>query len=116
MAFSGYSGVRCRSGGLETGMPDEDTVLALTPATTFQPLGEQEGAVILMVDSGQLYTCNDTTVALLRAIDGTRNFGAVIDLVHSEFDVDREALAVDLREVAAELVREGILAAMPNGR
>ena len=97
-------------------MPDDDTILALTPAATFQPLGEQEGAVILMVDSGQLYSCNDTTVALLRAIDGSRNFGAVIDLVHAEFEVDRDVLATDLREVAAELEREGILAAMPDGR
>jgi pyrroloquinoline quinone biosynthesis protein D len=101
---------------MEPRMPDEDTVLALTPVATFQPLGEQEGAVILMVDSGQLYSCNDTTVALLRAIDGARKFGAVIDLVHAEFDVDRDVLTADLREVVAELVREGILAAMPNGR
>jgi pyrroloquinoline quinone biosynthesis protein D len=97
-------------------MPDDDTVLALTPAATFQPLGEQEGAVILMVDSGQLYSCNDTTVALLRAIDGTRNLAAVIDLVHAEFEVDRDVLAADLREVVAELSREGILSAMPGGR
>ena len=97
-------------------MPNEDMVLALTPAATFQPLGEQEGAVILMVDSGQLYSCNDTTVALLSAIDGTRSFGAVIDLVNAEFDVDRDVLAADLREVVDELVREGILAEMPNRR
>lgn len=97
-------------------MPDDDTVLALTPAARFQPLGEQEGAVILLVDSGQLYSCNDTTVALLHAIDGARNFGAVVDLLHAEFEVDRDVLATDLREIVVELVREGVLAAMPNGR
>jgi hypothetical protein len=97
-------------------MLPEETILALTPVTTFQDLGEGDGAVLLRTDSGQLYTCNDTTVALLRRIDGARPFGELVDLIHEEFDVDREELIADLVEVIADLEREGLLEKAPGSR
>lgn len=86
---------------------DESTVLALTPNATFQSVGE--GAVILMIDSGQLYTCNETTEAFLKAVDGTRTIGAVIDEILEEFEIDRETLSVDMLALAAELSSQGIV-------
>jgi hypothetical protein len=91
-------------------MLGETTIIALTPAATFQPLGESEGAVVLMTDSGQLYTCNDTTVALLQALDGARSFGSIVDELLDEFDVERDVLVADLSQVVGELEREGIVA------
>lgn len=88
---------------------DETTVLSLSPTASFQSVGE--GAVILMIDSGQLYTCNETTEAFLKALDGTRSLGDVIDRVMDEFEVDRETLAGDLLSLAAELSDQGIVAA-----
>jgi hypothetical protein len=90
-------------------MLSEATVIAMAPEATFQPLGEGEGAVVLMTDSGQLYTCNDTTVALLQAVDGTRNFGAIVDRLLDEFDVERATLLADLSGLVEELQREGII-------
>jgi len=96
-------------------MLTEETVLALAPNATFQPLGENEGAVVLMVDSGQLYTCNDTTVALLQVLDGKRNFGALIDAMLEEYEVERDVLASDVREMLAELESEGIVTRVSAG-
>jgi len=95
-------------------MLDEATILALSPAVSFQPLGQDEGAVVLMIDSGQLYTCNDTTAAFLQSIDGARSFGAILDQINAEFDVERAVLAADLAEIFAELEREGIVARAPG--
>jgi len=86
---------------------DETTVFLLAPSASFQALGE--GAVILMIDSGQLYTCNETTEAFLKLIDGQRNFGAILDVLVAEFAIDREMLAQDFLPIAGELRSEGIL-------
>lgn len=96
-------------------MIDDQTVLALTPVASFQPLGENEGAVVLLADTGQLYTCNDTTVALLKAVDGRRTLGAIIDLMLEEFEVAPEVLRADLATLVDELTAERIVEAVPAG-
>ena len=86
---------------------DETTVLSLAPNASFQALGE--GAVILMLDSGQLYTCNETTEAFLKMIDGQRAFGAILYLLVGELSVDRDTLSRDLLPMAGELRSAGIV-------
>jgi Coenzyme PQQ synthesis protein D (PqqD) len=86
---------------------DETPVFSLTDKASFQALGE--GAVILMIDTGQIYTCNETTEAFLKVIDGQRNLGSILDLLLAEFDADRETLANDFAELAQELQDEGII-------
>ncbi len=88
---------------------DEATVLALAPAATFQSVGE--GAVILMIDSGQLYTCNETTEAFLKAVDGKRSLGEIIDRILVEFEIDRATLRDDLIALAGDLSNQGIVTA-----
>jgi pyrroloquinoline quinone biosynthesis protein D len=88
---------------------DEKTVIVVSPRATFQSLGES--AVILMTDSGQLYTCNETTEAFLKAIDGARPLAGIINVVLDQFDVDRETLRKDLIALAQELTSEGIVTA-----
>jgi Coenzyme PQQ synthesis protein D (PqqD) len=90
-------------------MLNEHAIISLTPTATFQTLAEDEGAVVLMVDSGQLYTCNDTVAALLQAVDGNRRFGEIVDQLLDEFDVERNVLLSDLTGLVEELSREGIV-------
>lgn len=86
---------------------DENAVLALAANASFQKLGE--GAVILMIDTGQIYTCNEPTEAFLAMLDGQRNIGAILDQLVDAFAVDRTTLAVDFLEIAKDLRSEGIV-------
>ena len=88
----------------------EATVFALSPVASFQSLGDD--AVILMVDSGQLYSCNYVTEAFLKAVDGVRSMGEIIDAVHPQFEVDRQTLCGDLLALASDLSTEGIVKAV----
>jgi pyrroloquinoline quinone biosynthesis protein D len=86
---------------------DGTTVLSMSDNASFQSLGE--GAVVLLIDSGQLYTCNETTEAFLKLVDGTRRFEAIIDALLTEFDVEPGAAMCDFMEIAEQLMAEGII-------
>jgi hypothetical protein len=87
-------------------MKDTD-IVALAPNATFQSLGD--GAVILRTDSGQLFTCNETTEAFLKQVDGHRTLAAITTEVLAEFDVDWEALSSDILALADDLAAQGII-------
>lgn len=84
-----------------------DEVLALSPVASFQSVGD--GAVVLLADSGQLYSCNDTSEAFLRHVDGKRPLSEIVDLMAQEYEVDREVLEADLAELAENLKQEGVI-------
>lgn len=86
---------------------DEAIVYAISPNASFQALGE--GAVVLIIDSGQLYTCNETTESFLKLVDGNRSFGQILDLMMDEFAVDRETLSQDFGPMVDELQSAGIV-------
>ena len=86
---------------------NDTTVLALAPTASFQSLGDS--AVILRLDSGQLFTCNETTESFLRKIDARRSFSEIIDAILREYDVDRETLRTDILAIADNLIAEGIV-------
>lgn len=65
--------------------------------------------MILLSDSGQLFSCNDTTEAFLRNLDGGRSVGEIARLMGSEYDVPIEVLISDLSDLANELEAEGIV-------
>jgi hypothetical protein len=88
-------------------MLDETTVLKLSDKVSFQQVGD--GAVILMIDSGQLYTANGSTEAFLSRVDGERALGPIIDSLLGEYDIDRETLAADMTELADQLIAESVL-------
>lgn len=88
---------------------EPETRLRLSGDVTFQSLGEGQETVVLSLQSGRLYTCNDTTKAFLEALDGRRSFGDIVDLLEGQFDVPREKLQRDLAELAEKLVREGLM-------
>ena len=90
-------------------MVTDTKVLALREGVSFQPLGNADGAILLVIATGQLYTCNVTTAKFLSAIDGVRSFKQVVDEVSGEFEVARAELHQDLSQIAEELVSEGLL-------
>ena len=90
-------------------MIQDSSVLSLPEGVSCQPLGEGEGAVLLVIDSGQLYTCNDTTSAFLAALDGKRSFADVVQTLLETFDVSPDRLRQDLMALAEELQKEGLL-------
>jgi hypothetical protein len=84
-----------------------DEVFALSPVASFQSVGD--GAVVLLADSGQLYSCNDTSEAFLRHVDGKRSLGEIIDLLAEEYDAERDVLEADFAELAESLRQEGVI-------
>ncbi len=87
--------------------------LKLANDVSFQSLGPGEETVVLSLNSGYLYTCNETTAAFLQRLDGRRPLAAVIDLLFDEFQVSREALGADMTELAAKLLEEKLLVEEP---
>jgi pyrroloquinoline quinone biosynthesis protein D len=80
------------------------TVLRLAEKVSLQPLGEGEGGVILRLDSGELFTVNDSALSFVAALDGNRSLEGTVALIADEYDVDRETLTRDLIEIAADLL------------
>ncbi|OQX30648.1 MAG: hypothetical protein B0D96_11370 [Candidatus Sedimenticola endophacoides] len=69
-----------------------------------------DGAVVLMADSGQLYTCNETTGAFLARVDGRQTFSEIVASFVDEFEIDERTAREDLSELAGNLLDEGIIA------
>jgi Coenzyme PQQ synthesis protein D (PqqD) len=90
-------------------MIEGSTALVLAPKIAVRRLGEEQGAVVVRVGDGQLFTCNDTTAAFLEALDGRRSLDAVVDLLHGEFEVERDRLAGELGGLAEQLLAEGLI-------
>lgn len=90
-------------------MLQDSSVLSLSEGVSYQPLGDGEGAVVLIIESGQLFTCNDTTSAFLAAVDREHRFGDVLNNLLDTFDVSADQLRQDLAVLAQELQKEGII-------
>lgn len=88
---------------------NETTVLSLSPDASMRAIGD--GAVILMVKSGQLYSCNETARDFISRLDGARNFRTVAAEIAAEYDVAPEVLQQDLYELLGYLLDEGVLVA-----
>lgn len=90
-------------------MIDGKDKLSLGEGVSVQDLGEGEGSVVLAIGSGQLYTCNDTTGALLRCAMEGLDFDTAIGRMLEIFEVSQAELRADMADIARELVQEGIL-------
>jgi len=96
-------------------MIEGSTTLALAPKIAVRRLGEEQGAVVVRLGDGQLFTCNDTTAAFLEALDGRRSLDQVLDLLVEAFEVERERLADDIGALAEQLLREDLILATGPG-
>ena len=83
------------------------TVLTFVSEASFQSVGD--GGVVLLADSGQLYSCNETTEAFLRNVDGKRSFEEIVAVFCDEFEIDEVTANSDLANLARNLIDEGIL-------
>ncbi len=85
----------------------EDTILAFPQLFSMQSL--PDGAVILLADSGQLYTTNRTAEAILRRIDGRQRICDLAAALCEEFDITPAVATADIVEMAERMVDEGVL-------
>ena len=90
-------------------MLTEQTVLRRAGDMTYQSLGEDQDAVILSLDTGQLYTCNHTAEEFLSAVDGSRSFADIVELLAEQFEVPREKLQADMQSLAEQMIGEGLI-------
>jgi len=93
----------------ETIEPTEQSCLRLGQDVTFQSLGQGQDTVLLSLKTGYLYTCNETTTAMLELMDGRRSLGQIIDELEGQFDVSRQKLSADLLGIAGKLLKEGLV-------
>ena len=82
-------------------------VLNLAPTAAFRSMGDS--GIILMIDTGQLYSCNETAEAFFRQLDGLRPLHAIAAQISGEFEVDGKRLVADIGELVAYLMAEGVL-------
>lgn len=90
-------------------MIQPDQMINLAEGISVQHLGEDEGAVVLMLASGQLYTCNDTTAEVLRTVARNATFAEIVAALFAQFEVGEEELRQDVAAILDELAREGIV-------
>lgn len=88
---------------------DSTSRVKLAAHVSLQALGPDEGGVVLRLDSGELFTVNDTTLEFLRGLDGVRTIADVAQRMTDVFDVDEEILTADLIEISGELIRESVI-------
>jgi hypothetical protein len=90
-------------------MISDQSCLRLAENVALQPVGDDGRAVLLELNTGQLYTCNETTRDFLAALDGERTFEQAVDIVLAQYDVERSILHADLLAMAEELAGEKLI-------
>lgn len=101
---------RTTSGGTSLVLQMQDMqIFKLANGATFERVAD--GAVVLVFGNGQLYSCNDTSAAFLDAIDGQRSLGDIALLIAGEFEAPPAEILADLRDLASEMLSEGIITA-----
>lgn len=92
-------------------MNGAELVFHLSDKATFRSLGDS--GVILMLDSGQMYSCNTTAEAFLRRLDGVKTTTAIASEIGGEFDVDSQILLGDMEELISHLLSEEVIVKVP---
>jgi hypothetical protein len=88
---------------------EPSSILSLAPKVAMQALGANEGGVLLRLDSGEMYSVNDTTLDFLRRLDGMRTIASIVEELVIFIEVDAAVLMADLIEVAGELRKESLV-------
>lgn len=83
--------------------------VTLAPNASFRAMGEE--GVILMTDSGQMYSTNASGTAFVSRISQGLSVAEAVAAVLAEFDVDEDVLLADLGELVAFLEAEGVVVA-----
>jgi hypothetical protein len=83
------------------------TVFALSDHASVQRVGNS--AVILLADSGQLFTCNESALSFISKLDGVRNFEEIVSMFADEFGTDQVTAHADLSTLASALLNESVM-------
>jgi hypothetical protein len=87
--------------------PHASTVFAMSEHAMVQRVGNT--AVILLSDSGQLFTCNASALSFLSKVDGVRNFREIVGLFADEVGTDEDTACTDLSTLVATLLDEAVV-------
>jgi hypothetical protein len=82
-------------------------IFELNSNASFRELGEE--GIILMTDSGQLYSTNETGTAFMNYLGNDMSFREIVEKLSNEFDVTIDLLTQDLTELAEHLCAESVL-------
>ena len=84
-----------------------DSVLRPAPDVRFRIVDGE--AVVVRQKSAEVLVMSEVAARILALADGVRPVRELLDVLATEFEVDREALEQDVLRFTAELVDEGIL-------
>ncbi|MEP9398205.1 PqqD family protein [Mesorhizobium sp. KR2-14] len=65
--------------------------------------------MLLRIDTGEMYTVNDTTLSFLQELDGERSVADIAGRMVDAFDVEPAIVLADLIEVANGLAAESLV-------
>ena len=82
--------------------------LRFNPTASYRSLGD--AGIILMADSGQLYSTNASGAVFLDELQKGRSTEEAVVSVLDQFDVEQARLEEDLTELVEYLLKENVLA------
>ncbi len=83
--------------------------LRLAEGVNYQPLGEGEDGVILSLESGCLYRCNHTAVALLDMLRARPTVDTLLTEFADRFAIDAERARADVLPLVRHLVEQHLV-------
>lgn len=88
----------------------DETRLKLHEDICIQEMGPEEKTVVLSLETGDLYTCNDTTCEILRIVEtAPRTFNEITEEMLRRYDVRRDRLEDDLRAIIQHALEEKLI-------
>ncbi|MEO0544808.1 MAG: PqqD family protein [Pseudomonadota bacterium] len=81
--------------------------LKLADKVSFRPIGDE--GVVLLIETGQLFSLNATGAAFVKLLGETPDADAAMAVLQAQFDVDKSTLASDLETLVEAMVARGIL-------
>ena len=88
-------------------LPALDARFLVPEYVLMRRVGEEE--VLLNLDDEQYYGLNPVGARLIEFAAGGATLRQIVDALLGEFEVEREALELDLRQIAAELLAAGLI-------
>jgi len=79
------------------------------PQVVYRELANDEGCLLLHLDSGQYHGVNGTGAAIWKLIDGTLTVGEIATALASEFDGTQIDFAQEVDQFVNDLRRRGLL-------
>ncbi len=89
----------------------DECKLKLADDVTFQSMGDGQETVLLSLSSGYLYTCNETTEAFLKSLDGQATVGQILTGLAKQYEVSLDRLRRDIIALAQQMLDEKLILA-----